>query len=184
MRNPTTAPDVESRVLALLPEEPAGKISTRNAGSLFFEATFSWRPEDELPPGPVLSEPATGTWFYSLATSETATMRRISCEIRALHPGPLSRALDAALRSVTDHAALTEATLETRAIRLLEPSAPPAALVEELARQLWNANLPVSFGPSWTPVPVGADISVGVLGLQRAFEAFLQKCPAWRTLPR
>jgi hypothetical protein len=44
---------------------------------------------------------------------ESAT-RKISCEIRALYPEQLNGALDAVLRSVTVHAALTEAVLETR----------------------------------------------------------------------
>lgn len=72
--------------------------------------------------------------------------------------------------------------LETRAVRLAEPSVAPAALVEKLARQLWGAGFTVSFGPSWTPIP-GADVSVGTRGLEDAFEAFLRERPAWGSSP-
>ncbi len=92
--------------------------------------------------------------------------------------------MNSVLRSVTTYATLTEAVLETRAVRLVDPRAPSAALVKALARQLWSAGLRVSFGPSWAPVP-DADVSVGTRGLEDdgvedAFEAFLRMHPAWR----
>jgi hypothetical protein len=124
-----------------------------------------------------------GARFYYLTQADAddtaAATRHVSCEIRALHAGQLTDALDGALRSVTAHATLTEAVLETRAVRLADPTAPSAALVEELARQLWSAEIPVSFGPSWTPTP-GADVSVGSRGLEEALDAFLLAHPAWR----
>jgi hypothetical protein len=73
--------------------------------------------------------------------------------------------------------------LETRAVRLTDPTVTPAALVEVLARQLWDAGFPVSFGPSWIPAP-DADISVGTRGLEEAFEAFLLTHTVWSPLPR
>lgn len=177
-------PGAGSRILALLPEEPAGRISTRNAGAVFFESTLAWRPGDGVPPDPLLREPrAPGARFYSLVTSAvTPATRRISCEIRALDAGRLAGALDEALRSVTTQATLTGAVLETRAIRLAAPKSPPAALVEKLARQLWEAGFPVSAGPSWSPAPGNADISVGVGGLEEALEAFLQEHCIWQAL--
>lgn len=181
-RNAGTAQ--ERRVLALLSEERAGAISTSNAGAVSFRATLSWPPGDGIPAGPILGEPAPDARFYSLVQTGDAasSTRQLSCEIRALRAGQLARALDGALRSVTAYAALTEAVLETRAVRLADPSVAPAALVEELARQLWGAGFPVSFGPSWTPIP-GADVSVGTRGLEEPFEAFLWKRPAWRSSP-
>jgi hypothetical protein len=172
------------RVLALLSEEPAGRISIRNAGAISFEAALSWRSGDEVPTGPILDVPVPGAKFFSTIETDDvpSATRHIFCEVRALYDEQLTDALDAALRSVTTQAAFTEAVLETRAVRLADPSVPPAALVEELARQLWEARLSVSFGPSWTPAP-GADISVGVQGLEQAFEAFLRRRLAWRTLP-
>lgn len=165
----------------MLPGEPAGKISTRNAGAIAFRATLTRHSGEEIPSCPVLEDPAPGARFYSLARTEdgASAAQEISCEIRALYARELTAALDAVLRSVTAHAALTEALLETRAIRLADPSVTPAPLVEELARQLWGAGLRVSFGSSWTPTP-GADASVGTRGLEGSFETFLRVHPAWR----
>ena len=173
----------ERRVLTLLSEEPAGRISTRNAGAASFEATLSWHPDDGIPAEHTLCEPVPGARFYSLVQTDDpgAVTRQVSCEIRALYAEQLTTALDSALRSVTTHATLTGAVLETRAVRLANPIGPSAALLEELAWQLWRAGFPVSFGPFWTPAP-GADISVGIRGLEDAFEAFLQAHPTWHTL--
>ena len=173
----------ERRVLTLLSEEPAGRISTRNAGAASFEATLSWRPDDGIPAEHTLCEPVPGARFYSLLQTEdpASVTRRVSCEIRALYAEQLIGALDSALRSVTTHATLTGAILETRAVRLANPIAASKALVEELAQQLWRAGFPVSFGPSWTPAP-GAEISVGIQGLEDAFEVFLRAHPTWHTL--
>jgi hypothetical protein len=174
----------EHRVLALLPEEPAGRISTRNAGAISFKAALSWRSGDEVPTELILGVPVPGARFFSLVeTDDVASFtRHIFCEVRALYNEQMINALDAALRTVTTQAACTEAVLETRTVRLSGPSVPPAALVEELACQLWEARLPVSFGPSWTAVP-DADISVGVRGLEEDFETFLGRRLVWRTLP-
>lgn len=138
-----------------------------------------------MPAGPILGEPASGTRFYSLVQADDAasTTRRVSCEVRALCGEQLTSALDGALRAVTTHAALADAVLETRVVRLVNPTTPIAALVQELARQLWAVNLPVSFGPSWTPIAPGAHVAVGTRGLQGAFEAFLRAHPAWQRAP-
>ncbi len=172
----------EGCILALLPEEPAGRISTRNAGAIFFRATLTRRPDKEKSTGLNLGNPPPGARFYYLAQTNDATsdVQEISCEIRALHTEQLTGALDAILRCVTAHAALTEAVLETRAVRLADPSVTPAALVEGLARQLSGAGLHTSFGPSWTPVPC-AVASVGTRGLKEDLRAFLQTHPAWRS---
>jgi hypothetical protein len=133
---------------------------------------------------PDIGDPPPGTRFYSLARThdDASGSTEISCEIRALHVEQLTGALEVVLRSVTAHAALTEAVLEIRAVRLADPSAVPSPLVEALARQLSDAGLRPSFGPSWTPAP-GADLSVGTRGLEDAFETFVGANPAWR-LPR
>ena len=167
-------------VLALLYEEPAGRISTRNAGAISFEATLYWHPDDGVSSGPTLDEPTSGARFFSLIETDdpTSATRRISCEIRALYAKQLTAAIDATLRSVTTHAALTEAVLEWHAIRLADPLVAPAALVEELARHMRDAGLTVSFGPSWMPTSC-ADISVGAMGLEDAFESFLHAQHAW-----
>ena len=119
--------------------------------------------------------------LYSLVQTNdaVAATRKISCEIRAFYAEELTGALDRTLRSVTNYAALTEAVLETRAVRLVPPTVTPAALVERLARQLQSIKLPVSFGPSWTPVS-DADASVGTGGYEETLENFLLAHPAWR----
>jgi hypothetical protein len=170
----------EGRVLALLPEEPAGRISTRNAGAISFRATLTRCPDEEKWAGPILGDPTPGARFYSLIRRDAASAtREISCEIRALYAEQLTAALEAVLRSVTAHAALIEALLETRAVRIADPSTTPTPLVEMLARQLSSAGLHASFGPSWTPV-LGAEASVGTRGLEDVFQAFLGAHPAWR----
>ncbi len=163
----------------------AGRISTGNAGAISFWAIFSRRPDEERRDVPVIGDPPPGARFYSLARTRDAASgnTEISCEIRALHIEQLTVALEAVLRSVAAHAALTEAVLETRAVRLADPSAAPSPLVETLARQLSDAGLRPSFGPSWTPAP-GADLSIGTRGLEDAFETFIAANPAWRRLSR
>ena len=171
-------------VLALLSEEPAGRISTRNAGAISFEATLKWQPDDGITAGLVLDEPAPGARFYSLTQDEdtVSAIRRVSCEVHAFCAEQLAGALDVLLRYVTTHAALSEAVLETRAVRLADPTVTDVTLVEALARQLWDAGFPVSFGPSWKPAP-DVDVSVGIRGLKEAFEAFLLTHPAWKLPP-
>jgi hypothetical protein len=168
-------------VLALLPEEPAGRISTRNAGAISFRVTLKTRPGEGMPSGPILGDPSPGARFYSLVLADdpASATRQISCEIRALHDEQLTAALDSALRSVTARAALTEAVLETCAVRLADPSETPNSLVKELARRMSGAGLRATFGPSWTPVS-DADVSVGTRGLEETFEGFLQAHPTWR----
>jgi hypothetical protein len=164
----------------LLPEEPAGRISTRNAGAISFRATLKRRPGDGIHSGPLLGDPSPGARFYSLVRTDDPVLAtsQISCEIRALHNAHLTAALDAALRAVTAHAALTEAMLEMCIFRLASPSETPASLVQELAQRISGAGLRVTFGPSWTPTP-DADASIGTRGLEDTFETFLQAPPKW-----
>jgi hypothetical protein len=183
LRHPPRPALGEPRPLALLPGEPAGRISTTNAGAASFEATLEWHPKDDIPPGPVLSEPPFGAKLRYLTRTEdpiSATLR-VCCEVCASHAGELTSALDGVLRSVTGHAALTDATLEWRAVRLANPTVAPVALVEELARELWGSGFPVSFGPSYTPVP-GAWFSVGIKGSEHTLVPFLETHPLWQTL--
>ena len=167
-------------MLALLPEETAGRISTRNAGAIFFRARLSWHPGEGIPAGSTLGEPTSGARFYSHVQNdylESAT-REISCEIRALCPEELTGALDAVLRSVTAHAALSEAVLETRTVRLANPSEADPRLAEALAWQLSDFGLCVGSGPSWVPAP-DADISVGTRGFGEVLERFLRSHHDW-----
>jgi hypothetical protein len=165
----------------LLPEEPAGRISISSAGAISFRATLKRRPGDGIHSGPFLDDPSPGARFYSLVRTDdpVSATSQICCEIRALHQAQLTAALDAALRSVTAHAALTEALLETCIVRLASPSETPASLVQELAQRISGAGLRVTTGPSWIPTP-GADASIGTRGLEESFETYLQAYPMWR----
>jgi hypothetical protein len=164
----------------LLPEEPAGRISTSSAGAISFRATLKRRPADGIHSGPLLGDPSPGARFYSLVRTDypVSATSQISCEIRALHQAQLTAALDSALRSVTAHAALTEALLETCIVRLASPSETPVPLVQELAQRISSTGLRVTLGPSWTPAP-DADASIGTRGLEESFETYLQAHPRW-----
>lgn len=104
-----------------------------------------------------------------------------------MYDAQLTAALDTALRSVTSHAALTEAVLETCVVRLASPSETPTPLVQELvqelAQRISSTGLCVTYGPSWTPV-FGADVSIGTRGLEETFEAFLRASPEWQPARR
>lgn len=177
-------PNASSRrpaTLALLPGEPAGRIPTANAGAVSLSATLHAPPDEPMLPGLFLDDPCPpGAKLFFLDRSlGLSGSCRVSCEVRALRPDLLAVAVDAALRWVADYAALAGAVLETRVVRIADPAVPPAALVEGLARHLWEAGLRVSFGPSWTP-SAGADVSIGIGGAGAAFEALLRDHPAWR----
>jgi hypothetical protein len=164
------------RSVALLPDEPAGAIATRTAGVVKFWATLTWPRSEDMPPGPVLLETLAGC---SLAETEDpeAAARCLAGEIRAFTPSELGSALEAALRSVTTVAALTEAILEVGAVRAVPPRVASPWALERLARDLWGAGFPVRFGRSWTPSP-GADVCVGVSG-DGGLKEFLRTHPSW-----
>lgn len=166
--------------VALVPEEPAGKILTTSAGVARVEATLSCRPGDAPPTVPRLLEPPPGAAFYPEWEGDpTSTTCRFYCEVRALRAAALAAALEGILRAVTAYAALADAVLEVRAVRFVEPVVYPAPLVERLARDLWDAGLPVSFGSSWVPVSEGG-LAVGGGGSGGEIEGFLRDHPAWR----
>jgi hypothetical protein len=167
-------------LLTLCPGEPAGRISTRNAGAISLRVTLRGRPGEEMPSGPILGDPSPGARFYSLIRTEdpASATRQISCQIRALYDEQLAAAVDSTLRAVTAHAAFTETILQTCALRFADPSETPVTLLEELARTLSGAGLRVTFGPSWTPTP-DAQASVGTRGFEETLETFLQGHPTW-----
>jgi hypothetical protein len=167
------------QAVALLPDEPAGTIATCAAGVVRFWATLAWPRSEDMPPGPMLLETLAPA-RCSLAETEDpeAATRGLAGEIRAFTPSGLGSALEAALRSVTTVAALTEAILEMGAVRAVPPRVASARALEGLARDLWNAGFPVRFGRSWTPSP-GADVCVGVGGDGGALKEFLRAHPSW-----
>jgi len=98
-----------------------------------------------------------------------------------LRVGGLAAALDGLLRAVAAHAALTDAVLEVRAVRAVEPIVYPAPLVERLARDLWEAGFSVNFGPSWVPVHEDG-LAVGSGGSEAEIEGYLRDHAAWRVV--
>lgn len=173
-----------SFAVALLPDEPAGRISTLSAGAAVFEAVLSPRPgevigADSLPCG----DPPPGTRFVSrtVETDPGSSTWRLRCEVRAQNRHGLASALEGLLRDAAARAALADAVFEARVVRLAEPVAHPASLVQTLARDLWDAGFAVSFGPSWAPA-ADAGAAVGVGGHEKEICAFLDGHPGWRTV--
>ncbi len=88
----------------------------------------------------------------------------VTGELRALDVRELSGALDLFLRTLTVEAALTDAVLETSAIRQSSPRSAPATLVSEVACRLWRSGFRVTFGPSWEPVAADTNLALGTGG--------------------
>lgn len=175
------------RAVGTLPGEPAGLIATRTAGVVEFSATLAGQSPGDVPPGPVLGmlpgfEPGTLRCSFVETDESHRTERRVAGEIRAFTEGELGAALDAALRAITVAAALTEAVLEVRAVRVASPGVASPRALEGLARDLWEAGFAVRFGRSWSAAP-GVEISVGTGGAEGALEDFLRGHPLWKATP-
>ena len=181
LRGPKPAGSPGYSAVALLAEEPAGKIPTVSAGVARVEAALSCRPGDAPPSEPQLPEPPPGAVFISAWEGDptASAAYRFSCEVRALRAVALAAALEGILRAVTARAALADAVLEARAIRSVEPVVYPAPLVERFARDLWEAGIRVSFGPSWV-TNLDGGLAVGSGGSEGEIESFLCDHPVWR----
>ena len=152
-----------------------------------FSATLAWQSPGDVPTGPVLGvltglEPGTLRYSFTETDESHRTARVVAGEIRAFTEWELGAALDAALRVVTVTAALTEATLEVRVVRVASPRVAPPPALEGLARDLWDGGFAVRFGRSWSAAPE-AEISVGIGGAEGAFEDFLRGHPLWQATP-
>jgi hypothetical protein len=162
-------------------------IATRTAGLVEFSATLAWQSPEDVPPGPVFGmltgfEPGTPRCSFAETDESYRTQRGVVGEIRAFTERELGAALDAALRAVSVAAALTEAALEVRAVRVASPGVASPRALERLARDLWDAGFAVRFGRSWDAAP-GEEISVGIRGAESAFEDFLRGHPLWKAAP-
>jgi hypothetical protein len=85
------------------------------------------------------------------------------------------------LRSLTTSAALSDAVLETRVIRVTPPASAPDITLQTLALDLRDAGFEVRFAPSWTPVPKGA-VGLGILGAEQELLSFIEAHLSWRAL--
>ncbi len=156
--------------LALLTGEPAGWIPTRVPGAIRFEATLTWRsPEEALRQDICPSLPKSVKACIN-ETDGPDGARHVSGEIRAFVEEDLEDALDSALQTVSSTAALSEAALEIRAVRVARPHVVSRFELERLARGLWEAGFGVRFGPCWTPLYDGAGVAVGIRGAEGDYE--------------
>lgn len=156
--------------LALLSEEPAGLIPTRTPGSVRFEATLSWRSSEEAVQGGICPSLSQSVQASIIESDEPGGVRYISGEIRAFTEEELEGALDSLLRAATSTAAISEAVLEVRSVRVARPRVVPRNVLERLARELWEAGYEVRFGPGWTPLYDGVVAAVGIRGAEDAYE--------------
>jgi hypothetical protein len=173
----------ESRIAAVLPTpDPAGTVATTTAGLIEFSATLSWDRDEDAVPAPTLPTlPETARCSVVETDAPAKGGRKILGEILALSEDDLGSALESVLRSLTITAALSEAILETRAARVTPPGSAPAATLQALAFDLWEAGFCVRFAPSWTPVPEGT-VGLGVRGAERELERFLEVHPSWKAV--
>jgi len=162
--------------VALLPEEPPGRVATRAAGLALVEAILLGKPGSGAPPTVPREDPPTDARVAVTEAAETPDVgrRTLRFELRALDSTALAETLESVLRRVTAHAAIHEAVLEARAVHFAAPRVLPARLVEALGARLWRETaLPVRFGPVWTPLPPAWDLAVGVGGPGDAFREAL-----------
>ncbi|CAN5630777.1 hypothetical protein BH24ACT21_BH24ACT21_02650 [soil metagenome] len=136
-------------------------------------------PQDSLLP--VFSENTMSTLEES--SGDDKATRLVTGERRALGDQELASALDLLLRTITSKAALTDAVLETRVVRLASSLVIAAPLVYETAYKLWNAGFRVTFGPSWEPVP-DADLVLGAAGPENGLEDFIREMSPWEITSR
>lgn len=161
--------------VGLSPEEPAGRICTRNAGVLEFEASLQWPPESEaaqLFAGGISSGESVRASFHE---TTTGGCNRIRGSIVSPYEEQLRAALDRILRDLA-RAAVYEAALTSRVLRSRRPFCASSSAVESLARELWEAGLRVEFGTSYSPAPEGAEVTVGCRGAEERLAAVLSGC--------
>ncbi len=169
--------------LALIPGEPAGLIPTRTPGAIRFEATLTWRSPEEAVRNIIYSLLSSSVKARISETDEPGEVRRISGEIRAFAEEDLESSLDSVLRAIISTAAVSEAMLEMRSVRVTRPRTVPRGVLERLARGLWEAGFRVRFGPGWTPLYDGVEVAVGTRGAEAAYER-LRDCGSWEVASR
>ena len=126
--------------------------------------------------------PISGDEYHRVITetdTPETTSRELSGEIRAFDARFLAGALEETLRAVMRAAALSDAVLGMRAVRVHQPVVSEPRAVEGLARDLLQAGHRVRFGRSWTGgVAPDAAVCLGTGG-EPGLETFLAEHPAW-----
>lgn len=166
--------------------DPAGTIATRTAGLAEVRATFSWDRPQDAPAGTLLPDVSAIARSVRCELAETplpcGTAREVSGTVLALTEEDLGSALESVLRGITAAAALSDALLESRVLRVARPRATPQDVLEALALDLWAAGFSVRFAPSWKPVPAGT-VALGGGGDEDGLGDFLANHPAWNAGP-
>lgn len=102
-------------------------------------------------------------------------------EVMAFDRGCMGRAVEAVMRRIAEAAALLDAALEMRAVRVSEPVAASEETVSSLGRDLAHAGFPARTGVLWSPSP-GGEVWLGVGEDAEDLKAFIEAHPAWRAL--
>ncbi|CAN5883185.1 hypothetical protein BH23ACT11_BH23ACT11_05980 [soil metagenome] len=175
--------DVLLRV-ALVPEEPAGKVITRSAGAVEVWASLGWPSVADVPEYSMLpSFPETVKPLLTESGESKATERIVAGELLAFSDQDLSAGVDLLLRTLTTTAAVTDAVLEVRVFRAAAPRVSDGDLVCGLARKLWKDGRYVTFGVSWHPVRE-SQVALGVGGSSVDLEGFIGVEELWEITPR
>lgn len=157
----TCAADAPLRI-GLLDGEPAGLILTRTAGAVTVEATLEWPPGEEgVSLAGLMPELDRGTVVGSLREFSGSGFTGVTGTLRSFEEENLHSVVDGALRVLSSTAAIHEAVLRARALRISRASYPEADVVQALARRLWASGLRVSFGASLSPAIPGTDVMLG-----------------------
>ena len=148
-------------------------------------ATLNWQSADAVPGDLRLPDfPETVRFRLSHSAGPEPTTRLVTGELRALDVRELSGALDLFLRTLTVEAALTDAVLETSAIRQSNPRSAPATLVSDAACKLWRSGFRVTFGPSWEPVAAETGLALGIAGDDGGLQELVSDRNFLETTPR
>ncbi len=108
--------------------------------------------------------------------------REISGEVAAFEPRHLSRLLEETLRTLTEFAALSDAVLEVRTVRISHAIEVASGAVREVARDLSSGGHRVEVGPSWSrKMPPEAVVGIGV-GDNPGVAGLIRSLPAWTVL--
>lgn len=148
--------------IGLLDGEPAGLISTRTAGAVTVEATLEWPAGEEgVSVAGLMPDLEREMVVGSLRESSGPGFTGVTGTLRSLEEENLNSVVDGVLRILSCTAAIHEAVLRARALRISRVSYPEADVVQTLARRLWDSGLRASFGASLSPAIPGADVMLG-----------------------
>lgn len=105
----------------------------------------------------------------------------IEGEVMAFDRGRMGRAVEAVMRWMSEEAAILDAVLEMRALRVAEPKSADEEAVSKLRRELSGAGFPVCTDLLWQPSP-GGDVWLGADGKHAdALRDFIEAHSEWES---